>query len=265
MNWELRRKTEAALKAAGEKWQTLFASAPLVTDSRRVTPGSVFVALRGERFDAHDFLSAVREAGAVAAVVERETPVDMPQLVVPDTRWAYMLLAAQRRRRFDGPVLAIVGSNGKTTTTQMLAAILKEAFGDAFWATKGNFNNELGVSHTLLSMKAGDRMGLVEAGMNHPGEMAQLADMVRPDVVLVTNAQREHQEFLATVEATAYENGFMIAGAAKGPGRRSRRRRLRRHLGGDVRRREEGGLALHDPSRRTRRRAGKLRVGRSHA
>ena len=216
MNWELRRKTEAALKAAGEKWQTLFASAPLVTDSRRVTPGSVFVALRGERFDAHDFLSAVREAGAVAAVVERETPVDMPQLVVPDTRWAYMLLAAQRRRRFDGPVLAVVGSNGKTTTTQMLAAILKEAFGDAFWATKGNFNNELGVSHTLLSMKAGDRMGLVEAGMNHPGEMAQLADMVRPDVVLVTNAQREHQEFLATVEATAYENGFMIAGAAKG-------------------------------------------------
>ena len=216
MNWELRRKTEAALKAAGEKWQTLFASAPLVTDSRRVTPGSVFVALRGERFDAHDFLSAVREAGAVAVVDERETPVDMPQLVVPDTRWAYMLLAAQRRRRFDGPVLAVVGSNGKTTTTQMLAAILKEAFGDAFWATKGNFNNELGVSHTLLSMKAGDRMGLVEAGMNHPGEMAQLADMVRPDVVLVTNAQREHQEFLATVEATAYENGFMIAGAAKG-------------------------------------------------
>ena len=216
MNWECRRETEAALRGAGEEWRDLLASAPLVTDSRRVTQGCVFVALRGERFDAHDFLSAVREAGAAAAVVEREADVDMPQLVVPDTRWAYMLLAAERRRTFEGPVLAVVGSNGKTTTTQMLAAILKEALGEAFWATKGNFNNELGVSHTLLSMKSGDRMGLVEAGMNHPGEMAQLADMVRPDVVLVTNAQREHQEFLATVEATAYENGFMIAGAAKG-------------------------------------------------
>lgn len=216
MNWELRRKTEAALDAAGEKWRALFESAPLVTDSRKAGPGSVFVALRGERFDGHDFLSTVQSAGAAAAVVEREAPVDLPQLVVPDARWAYMLLAAQRRRRFTGPVLSVVGSNGKTTTTQMLAAILKEAHGDAFWATRGNFNNELGVSHTLLSMKPGDRMGLVEAGMNHPGEMAQLADMVRPDVVLVTNAQREHQEFLATVEATAYENGFMIAGAARG-------------------------------------------------
>lgn len=216
MNWECRKKTEAALNAAGGDWHNLLACAPLVTDSRRVGPGSIFVALRGERFDGHDFLSAVHEAGAAAALVEREAPVDMPQLVVPDTRWAYMLLAAERRRRFEGPVLSVVGSNGKTTTTQMLAAILKEAFADAFWATKGNFNNELGVSHTLLSMKAGDRMGLVEAGMNHPGEMAQLADMVRPDVVLVTNAQREHQEFLLTVEATAYENGFMIAGAARG-------------------------------------------------
>ena len=176
MNWECRRETEAALRGAGEEWRDLLASAPLVTDSRRVTQGCVFVALRGERFDAHDFLSAVREAGAAAAVVEREADVDMPQLVVPDTRWAYMLLAAERRRTFEGPVLAVVGSNGKTTTTQMLAAILKEALGEAFWATKGNFNNELGVSHTLLSMKSGDRMGLVEAGMNHPGEMAQLAD-----------------------------------------------------------------------------------------
>ena len=132
MNWELRRKTEAALDAAGEKWRALFESAPLVTDSRKAGPGSVFVALRGERFDGHDFLSTVQSAGAAAAVVEREAPVDLPQLVVPDARWAYMLLAAQRRRRFTGPVLSVVGSNGKTTTTQMLAAILKEAHGDAF-------------------------------------------------------------------------------------------------------------------------------------
>ena len=190
MNWECRKKTEAALNAAGGDWHNLLACAPLVTDSRRVGPGSIFVALRGERFDGHDFLSAVHAAGAAAALVEREAPVDMPQLVVPDTRWAYMLLAAERRRRFEGPVLSVVGSNGKTTTTQMLAAILKEAFADAFWATKGNFNNELGVSHTLLSMKAGDRMGLVAAEINTTVEMAQLADKVRPHVVHVTNAKR---------------------------------------------------------------------------
>lgn len=216
MNWTKRRETRAVLEAVWPADLPRDFTLRLETDSRRVTPGCVFVALRGERFDGHDYLEVARAAGAVAAIVDHKVDSDLRQIVVPDTLYAYESLAAERRRAFAGPVVSVVGSNGKTTTTQMLASILREAYGEAFWGTRGNFNNEIGVSHTLLSACPDAKMGLVEAGMNHPGEMAVLADMVRPDTVVVTNAQREHQEFLSSVEMTAYENGFMILGAPEG-------------------------------------------------
>lgn len=213
LDWSQGSAVLTALRKAWPEGSEPAITTPVVTDSRRVVPGAIFVAIKGDRFDGHDFVDTVREMGACCAVVDHQVKSKLPQVVVPDTRWAYSVLASWRRARFTGPVLAVVGSNGKTTSTQMLASILREALGDAFWGTKGNFNNDLGVSHTIFTARNSDRMGLVEAGMNHPGEMALLADMVRPEVVLVTNAQREHQEFLSSVEMTAYENGFMILGS----------------------------------------------------
>jgi len=189
-------------------------------DSRTLAPGALYVALRGERYDGHDFAAAAAQRGAVALLVERrvaEGPAAaLPQLRVADTRCALGALAAAWRTRLGLPVIAVTGSNGKTTTTQMIAAILAAAFGErdgqARWfATRGNRNNEIGVPLMLLELRPGHRAAVLELGMNHPGEIARLSAWVRPDVALVTNAQREHQEFLDSVAATARENGAAIA------------------------------------------------------
>ena len=182
------------------------------TDSRLVGLGDLFVCLVGERFDAHDFAHEVAFAGAVALVVERRLPVDIPQYVVQDARRALGVLAAAWRNLFDVKVLAVVGSNGKTTTKEMLASICRAQYGaDDVLVTAGNLNNDIGVPHTLLCLRANHRVAVVEMGMNHPGEIDYLAGLVRPDVVLLTNAQREHQEFMKTVEAVARENGSAFA------------------------------------------------------
>ncbi|MGA0609499.1 UDP-N-acetylmuramoyl-tripeptide--D-alanyl-D-alanine ligase [Caldimonas sp. KR1-144] len=186
------------------------------TDTRTLQPGDLFVALKGERFDAHDFLAQARAAGASAAIVERADALAavpaMPGLVVPDTRRALGTLAAGWRQLYTGPLVAVTGSNGKTTVTQMLASILRAWQGDAALATEGNFNNDIGVPLTLLRLRPQQhRAAVVELGMNHPGEIAELAAIARPTVALVNNAQREHQEFMASVEAVALENGSVIA------------------------------------------------------
>ncbi|WP_240636050.1 UDP-N-acetylmuramoyl-tripeptide--D-alanyl-D-alanine ligase [Caldimonas tepidiphila] len=186
------------------------------TDTRSLQPGDLFVALRGERFDAHDFLSQARAAGAVAALAERGlAEAGLPGLLVPDTRAALGALAAGWRARCTLPLVAVTGSNGKTTVTQMIASILRAQFGDAAFATQGNLNNDIGVPLTLLRLRQQShgtwhRAGVVELGMNHPGEIAGLARMAAPTVALVNNAQREHQEFMASVEAVARENGAVI-------------------------------------------------------
>jgi UDP-N-acetylmuramoyl-tripeptide--D-alanyl-D-alanine ligase len=131
--------------------------------------------------------------------------------LVPDTRAALGLLARQWRRRFAGPLIAVTGSNGKTTTTQMIASILHAWQGDAALATRGNFNNDIGVPLTLLRLRASHRVAVVELGMNHWGEIARLAAIAQPTVALVSNAQREHQEFMTSVEAVARENGAVLA------------------------------------------------------
>ncbi|TMH36014.1 MAG: UDP-N-acetylmuramoyl-tripeptide--D-alanyl-D-alanine ligase, partial [Betaproteobacteria bacterium] len=185
------------------------------SDTRSLQPGDLFVALKGERFDAHDFLPQAKSAGAVAAIAERGlVEASLPGLQVADTRRALGDLAAAWRRRFHLPLIAVTGSNGKTTVTQMIASVLQAWLADSAFATQGNFNNDIGVPLTLLRLRQDEhafhRAGVVELGMNHVGEIAQLAAIVEPTVALVNNAQREHQEFMASVEAVAHENGAVI-------------------------------------------------------
>lgn len=182
------------------------------TDSRTVAAGNLFVALKGDNFDAHDFLPGLPEKGVAAVVAERlPDGFSLPALMVADTRRALGEMAASWRRQFVLPVVGVTGSNGKTTVKEMIAAIFRAAYGEnRFLATAGNLNNEIGVPQTLFKLKAGQEAAVVELGMNHPGEMAVLAAMAQPTVGLVNNAQREHQEFMASVGAVAEENGSVI-------------------------------------------------------
>ena len=180
------------------------------TDTRSLQPGDLFVALKGERFDAHDFLLQAKKQGAVAALAQRGLSADLPGLLVADSKLALGQLAAAWRARSNLPLIAVAGSNGKTTVTQMIASILRAWKQEAAFATQGNFNNDIGVPLTLLRLRASHQVGVVELGMNHPGEIAYLAAMTRATVALVNNAQREHLEFMATVEAVARENGAVI-------------------------------------------------------
>ena len=183
------------------------------TDSRTATAGSLFIALRGEKFDAHKFMGGLAARGVAAAVVERVPKnLDIPALIVPDTRVALGAIARHWRRQFSLPVIGVTGSNGKTTVKEMLAAILGTALGtNHFLATRGNFNNDIGVPLTVLRLQTGCRAAVIELGMNHPGEIAQLSVIAQPTLGLVNNAQREHQEFMVSVEAVAKENGAVLS------------------------------------------------------
>ena len=134
----------------------------------------------------------------------------LPGMIVPDAKAALGALASGWRKQFSLPLIAVTGSNGKTTVTQMIAAILRAWKGEGALATQGNFNNDIGVPLTLLRLRAAHEAAVVEMGMNHPGEIALLAGMTAPTVALVNNAQREHLEYMATVEAVARENGSVI-------------------------------------------------------
>ncbi|RVT53586.1 UDP-N-acetylmuramoyl-tripeptide--D-alanyl-D-alanine ligase [Rubrivivax albus] len=182
------------------------------TDTRTLQPGDLFVALKGERFDAHDFLPQARDAGAAAVLAERGVAAcGLPGLEVADSLRALQSLAQGWRAGLMLPLVAVTGSNGKTTVTQMIAAILRAWVGDAALATAGNLNNHIGAPLTLLRLSAQTRAAVVELGMNHPGEIAELAALAAPTVALVNNAQREHQEFMQSVEAVARENGAVIS------------------------------------------------------
>jgi UDP-N-acetylmuramoyl-tripeptide--D-alanyl-D-alanine ligase len=178
------------------------------TDTRALRPGCVFFALRGEKFDAHDFVGEAVRAGATCVVVERLLPIEISQIQVRNSREALGLAAAHWRAKFQIPVIAVTGSNGKTTVTQMIAKILEEAVGgNRRLATQGNFNNDIGVPLTLFRLRQDHEFAVLELGMNHPGEIAYLSQIVKPTIAVVNNAQREHQEFMGSVEATAQENG----------------------------------------------------------
>ncbi len=184
------------------------------TDSRSIGKGDLFVALRGERFDGHAFVAAVGRAGAAAAMVDARfdtAGVMLPLIVVDDTRFALGRLAQHWRAQFAPVMIGIAGSNGKTTTKEMIASILRSAAGDAaVLATAGNLNNDIGLPLTLLRMRAQHRWCAIELGMNHKGEIAYLAQIARPTVAVVTNAQREHLEFMGSVEEVAEENSAVF-------------------------------------------------------
>ena len=185
------------------------------SDTRTLQPGDLFVALRGDNFDAHGFLPQARAAGAAAVLAERGiAAAGCAGLQVADNLAALQRLAAGWRGRFAIPVIGVAGSNGKTTVTQMLAAILRAHAGERSVATAGNYNNHIGLPLQVLRLRAGrdgaTAIAVFELGMNHPGEIAELAAIARPNVAVVNNAQREHQEFMATVEAVALENGQVI-------------------------------------------------------
>src|SRR5436305_3225989 len=190
------------------------------TDSRTIGRGALFVAWRGERFDGHEFLAAAATRGAAAALVDRKYAgaFPLPVLIVEDTKRAMGELARHWRGRFAPALVALTGSNGKTTVKEMLAAILRRHAGEqAVLATAGNFNNDIGVPLTLLRLRAEHRWCAIELGMNHRGEIAHLAALAAPDVALVNNAQREHLEFMGSVDEVAAENAAVYdALGAKG-------------------------------------------------
>lgn len=192
------------------------------TDTRTLQPGALFVALRGERVDGHDYVDLALDKGAAGALVDRASGLDdtplasrLALITVDDTRLGLGHLARHWRCRFAIPVIAVTGSNGKTTVKEMIAACLRAHFGaDRVLATTGNLNNDIGLPLTLLRLRAEHRTAVVELGMNHPGETAYLAALARPTVALINNAQREHQEFMKDVAAVAEEHGAVIAALA---------------------------------------------------
>ena len=186
------------------------------TDTRTLEPGALFIALRGERVDGHDFLVLAREKGAAGALVDHASGLGsegakLPLITVDDTRLALGRLARYWRCRFDLPLIVVTGSNGKTTVKEMIAVCLRAHFGATrVLATAGNFNNDIGLPLTLLRLRDEHRAAVVELGMNHPGETAYLAGLACPTVALINNAQREHQEFMKDVFAVAEEHGAVI-------------------------------------------------------
>jgi UDP-N-acetylmuramoyl-tripeptide--D-alanyl-D-alanine ligase len=187
------------------------------TDSRSIQAGALFVALRGERFDGHEFIEAAKARGAAAAMVNEASghaarKPGFPCIAVDDTRLALGRLAGHWRTRFSIPLVAVAGSNGKTTVKEMIAAILRAHYGEeATLASEGNLNNDIGLPLTLLRLRTTHRAAVIEVGMNHPGETAYLAGIAHPTVALVNNAQREHQEFMKGVEEVAREHGAVFA------------------------------------------------------
>jgi UDP-N-acetylmuramoyl-tripeptide--D-alanyl-D-alanine ligase len=177
----------------------------------------LFVALRGETFDGHDFLPQLAAKG-VGAVIAEQLPQGwtLPAIMVPNTLTALGQIGNFWRSKFAIPLIGVTGSNGKTTVKEMIAAILAAAFGeDGRLATRGNLNNEIGVPLTLMRLLPEHKAAVIELGMNHPGEIARLAKIAAPTIGMVNNAQREHQEFMHTVEAVALENGAVLAALPK--------------------------------------------------
>jgi len=190
----------------------------VASDSRALPGGCLFVALKGPRFDGHAYAAQALAEGAAAVMVEQGAGLDVsPALVVEDSRLGLGRLAAWHRSRMPAKVVAITGSNGKTTVKEMLAAILAAEAGEgAVLATAGNLNNDIGVPLTLLRLTAAHRYAVIEMGMNHLGEIAYLTELARPDVALVNNALRAHLEGLGSVEAVARAKGEIYAGLKEG-------------------------------------------------
>jgi UDP-N-acetylmuramoyl-tripeptide--D-alanyl-D-alanine ligase len=211
---------DVALAVEGALHGNPVAFSGVTTDSRRVSAGDLFVALSGERFDGNAFVAEAAGRGAVAALTSRlvDAGMPLPQVVVADTRAALGRLAAHWRNRFALPLVALTGSNGKTTVKEMLASILAAHCGDRgpVLATEGNLNNDIGVPLTLFRLRDEHRYAVIEMGMNHAGEIDYLTRLARPSVAIVNNAHRAHVGLLGSVDAIAKAKGEIYAGLGAG-------------------------------------------------
>lgn len=185
----------------------------ITQDTRQLVAGNLYVALRGERFDGHNFVGAAFEAGAAVALVERGWQVPCggegwPLIVVDDTREALLRAASEWRRRSRAQIVGVTGSCGKTTTKEMVATLLRG--GGKVWATEGNLNNDIGLPLSILRMDANCDFGVFEAGTNHPGEIGVLADVMGPQVGVVSSIGAAHIEYFGSVEAIAHEKGALL-------------------------------------------------------
>jgi len=186
-------------------------------DSRTLTGGALFVALKGPNFDGHDFISTAKEQGAAAALVSQDIGDTLPAVKVDDTRLALGALAASWRSDFEIPVIAVTGSNGKTTVKEMLSSIFAQACeGDCVLSTIGNLNNDLGLPLTLLRLRKSHRYAVTEMGMNHPGELTYLTSLARPNVAVITNAAAAHLQGLQSVEGVARAKSEIFSGVEAG-------------------------------------------------
>ena len=185
------------------------------TDSRQAKSGDLFLALRGERFDAHDFVAEVAAKGVTAMVVERakvrspkfKVPAGVTLLLVDDVRVAFGEIAAAHRKQFDLPVVAVGGSNGKTTVKELLASVLRQKY-STLWS-EASYNNDIGVPATLLRLGKSHQVAVLEAGTNHPGELAPLVKMIAPALGVITSIGGEHLEYFGDVAGVAQEEGWL--------------------------------------------------------
>jgi UDP-N-acetylmuramoyl-tripeptide--D-alanyl-D-alanine ligase len=182
----------------------------VTTDTRQITPGCLFIALKGEKFDAHDFAADAVKAGSGALLVSKRLPVDVPQLVVADTRIALGQLGGWVRQQVPARVVGLTGSSGKTSVKEMTAAILREC-GNVLY-TAGNFNNDIGVPLTLLRLTAEHDFAVIEMGANHPGEIAYTTALARPETALVNNLSAAHLEGFGSLAGVAQAKGEIFEG-----------------------------------------------------
>ncbi len=204
--WSL---SEAIAAAGGDLHGADCALTSVGTDSRVDCSGQLFIALRGEHFDGHDHVAAAQAAGAVAALVDHPLPLELPQWVVDDTRLGLGRLAAAWRQRVAGRVIALTGSNGKTTVKDMLAAILAQV--GTVRATRGNLNNDIGMPLTLLAVRD-EEFVVLEMGANHPGEIAYLSAIAQPELALITNVGHAHLEGFGSLDGVAAAKGEIAGG-----------------------------------------------------
>jgi UDP-N-acetylmuramoyl-tripeptide--D-alanyl-D-alanine ligase len=205
MAWRL---SELVRCAAGQIVGNDCAFSSVSTDSRTLKPGALFVALSGPSFDGHDFVAAAAERGAAAALVERPLAAQIPQVVVPDPLAALSVFAREWRRQFHIPLVGVTGSNGKTTTKELIGSILSRQ--GKTLVTRGNLNNHIGVPLMLLELTAEHRYAVIEMGANHIGEIAHLASLAEPTVGIVTNAGAAHLEGFGSLAGVAQGKGEMF-------------------------------------------------------
>ena len=185
----------------------------VTTDTRKITPGCLFVALKGERFDAHDFAEQAKAAGAGALLVSRALACDLPQIVVADTRLAFGELAAWVRQQVPARIVALTGSSGKTSVKEMTASILSQC-GNTLY-TAGNLNNDIGVPMTLLRLTPEHEFAVIELGANHQGEIAWTVSLTRPEAALVNNLAAAHLEGFGSLAGVARAKGEIFTGLAE--------------------------------------------------